>query len=101
MRGEVYRSSFRANITREGTIIVPGDVMARFRTGQAVLVSVTPAQAARQGPGVGIDDDEVSEIATLQAEPADVIRRCLSAQGALAGRAPIAGRKPPRRTGKR
>ncbi|HLF14846.1 MAG TPA: hypothetical protein VI932_08165 [Bacteroidota bacterium] len=99
MRDEVSRFSFRARITREGAIIVPTDVAARFPGGRTVLVSVTPAPTA--GRGIDIDDDEVAQIAALQAEPADVIRRCLRAQGALAGKARNAVRKQPRGTGKR
>lgn len=91
---------FRAVVREGGTIIVPQPAASRFNPGQEVDVRVTPAMPGRKGSGPVIDEDEVADIAALQAEPAELIRACLRAQGVLSRKTAVRGkgRKSPRST---
>jgi hypothetical protein len=99
MRDAVSRYRFRASITREGIIIVPPGVLADHRAGRTVLVTIESGTRGRTDAGEVFDETEVAAIAALQGEPAAMVRRCLSVQGAFAGRTRTrGGRKKPGRT---
>jgi bifunctional DNA-binding transcriptional regulator/antitoxin component of YhaV-PrlF toxin-antitoxin module len=95
MRDSVSHHRFRAAMTREGTIIVPAALRARFRSARTVIVEIAPERPGRNT--AGIDEGEVAAIAEIQMEPTEGVRRCLLAQGALAPRRSSRGGKAPRR----
>ena len=74
------RRRFRSVLTREGTITVPESAREGLGAGAHVTVEIVSSDRDRH------DEDEVAAIAARQAEHPDTVRKCLAAQGALAGR---------------
>lgn len=89
---------FHAVIGKGGVILVPEPFASRFAAGQEIEVRLAPSRRPGSPFAPELDEDEVSEIAALQAEPAENIRGCLRAQGVLSGKAP--GTRPRRDAGR-
>ena len=73
--------------------MLPPGARSGIRPGELLRVRVPPVGSGRS-PGANVPtEEEVLQIAMRQAETPDVIRKCLTAQGVLAGGRKFGSRK--------
>ena len=83
-------AEFDASIGPDGTIAVPGEIIARIGRGARLRVRLTGAALASELGSRGVDAEEMDAIAALQRESHEQVLAFLLAEGALAPRTPRA-----------
>lgn len=79
---------FEAEVTKEGTLIVPPSILERFllKQGSTVQVRITARRLSKALKDRTVTEEEVERIGGLQLEPRENVVRFLTAEGSLASR---------------
>jgi hypothetical protein len=93
MKRKVFSHEFHARLTAGGAVLLPPGARSGIRPGELLRVQIGAAAPGTPHGRTGPDEAEVLQIAAIQSESPDVIRKSLAAQGVLAGSRNFGARK--------